>query len=153
MASSRNNDNGLLIDFLQGRDAPCPHCGYNLRDLTGDVCPECQETLRLVVGLRHVRIGLFLAAVTPGLFSGIAAVLLIMVIGAASLAGGGPFPPVVELLTVIGLISGAVGLRLIIRRHRFLELEPRAQRKWALIIWAIHGLPFLGLLILVILTT
>jgi uncharacterized membrane protein YdjX (TVP38/TMEM64 family) len=26
---------------LRGRDVPCPGCGYNLRDLTGDRCPEC----------------------------------------------------------------------------------------------------------------
>lgn len=32
-----------LIDFLEGRDAPCPRCNYNLRDAQSDRCPECGE--------------------------------------------------------------------------------------------------------------
>jgi ribosomal protein L37E len=30
-----------LREYLAGRDAPCPRCGYNLRDLKDEVCPEC----------------------------------------------------------------------------------------------------------------
>ncbi len=30
-----------LRSFLAERDAPCPECGYGLRGLTGDRCPEC----------------------------------------------------------------------------------------------------------------
>lgn len=28
-------------EFLAERDARCPSCGYNLRGLSGDACPEC----------------------------------------------------------------------------------------------------------------
>jgi hypothetical protein len=152
MASMKEGDTGQLIEFLRDRDAPCPVCGYNLRNLTGDVCPECQETLRLTIGLRHGRFGWLLAAVTPGLFSGIAAVLMLILILAVVLTGGGPVPPVIFPLGLVGLVSGVVALRLIVRRHRFVELQPQAQRKWALLVWAIHGAPFLGLLLLAIVT-
>jgi len=43
------DDANLLRQYLGSRDVPCPHCQYNLRNLTNDVCPECGEqiTLRL----------------------------------------------------------------------------------------------------------
>ncbi|MEA5613132.1 hypothetical protein [Nodularia spumigena] len=37
-----------LAGYLKGRDAPCPGCGYNLRDLLGETCPECGEALTVV---------------------------------------------------------------------------------------------------------
>lgn len=36
-----------LTTFLAGRDAPCPSCGYNLRDCTTATCPECGQHLAL----------------------------------------------------------------------------------------------------------
>lgn len=39
----------LLRAFLAERDVACPGCGYNLRGLTGDACPECHETIHLGV--------------------------------------------------------------------------------------------------------
>jgi hypothetical protein len=37
----------LLRDYLARRDAPCPSCGYNLRDNAHGACPECGEALTL----------------------------------------------------------------------------------------------------------
>lgn len=45
----------LLRAFLVGRDASCPSCGYNLRDLPGARCPECGEMLVLQVGVAEPR--------------------------------------------------------------------------------------------------
>ncbi|MCC5823768.1 MAG: hypothetical protein LAT64_11780 [Phycisphaerales bacterium] len=42
------NEAERLAGYLKGRDAPCPGCGYNLRDLIGETCPECAETLSVV---------------------------------------------------------------------------------------------------------
>src|SRR4051794_28546487 len=53
----------MLREFLAGRDAPCPGCGYNLRDLTGDRCPECGQELVLGVRLAEPK----LAALLTGL--------------------------------------------------------------------------------------
>lgn len=33
----------LLLQFLDRRSVPCPRCGYDLRDLTRSVCPECAK--------------------------------------------------------------------------------------------------------------
>ena len=40
---------GLLLDFVRDRDAACPRCGYNLRNLTLPRCPECRHDLVLAV--------------------------------------------------------------------------------------------------------
>ena len=39
-----------LRAFLRDRDAMCPICDYNLRDLASSTCPECGTTLQLAVG-------------------------------------------------------------------------------------------------------
>ncbi len=63
----------LLSMFLHGRDVPCPLCGYNLRDLTQQQCPECRHELLLTVGVAKLRFLWFLLAMTPCTFAGIAA--------------------------------------------------------------------------------
>ncbi len=45
-----NDADGLLLDFVRDRDVACPRCGYNVRNLTKPVCPECEEPLVLKVG-------------------------------------------------------------------------------------------------------
>jgi hypothetical protein len=60
----------LLGQFLAGRDLlPCPNCGYNLRDLAGDRCPECGEELALRVQLSEPQMAAFLTGVV-GLSAG-----------------------------------------------------------------------------------
>ena len=45
----------LLRQFLHGRDVHCPGCRYNLRDLTGDRCPECGQEIVLQLRLAEPR--------------------------------------------------------------------------------------------------
>ena len=40
----------LLLRFVAQRDVPCPACGYNLRQLSRAVCPECGLALKLSIG-------------------------------------------------------------------------------------------------------
>jgi hypothetical protein len=152
MTDTKDGDTRRLVEFLQDRDAPCPLCGYNLRNLPDDACPECRQTLRLTVGVHHVRIGWFLATVTPSLFSGVAAVLMLILMVAVLASGAGPLPPAIFALDLLGLASGVVALVLIVRRHEFIRLPSRDQRKWAMVAWGIHGAPFLGLVVLTIVT-
>lgn len=42
--------NEQLHTFLKDRDALCPECRYNLRNLTTDRCPECGTPVTLTVG-------------------------------------------------------------------------------------------------------
>ena len=50
-ASIAGPDQDWLVAFLRDRDVPCPLCGYNLRGLTSDRCPECGREVRLSVGM------------------------------------------------------------------------------------------------------
>ena len=38
-----------LAEFLARKDHPCPSCNYNLRGITGEQCPECNQSLVLGV--------------------------------------------------------------------------------------------------------
>jgi hypothetical protein len=58
-----------LRNFLADSDIPCPNCGYNLRTLTADRCPECDEHLTLEVRITHPRLGALMAA-GAGLLAG-----------------------------------------------------------------------------------
>jgi hypothetical protein len=48
-ATSEPSEKELLRTFLHGRSHPCPVCGYDLRDLCTDRCPECGRSMRLTV--------------------------------------------------------------------------------------------------------
>jgi hypothetical protein len=63
------------------RDVPCPSCGYNLRNLTGEVCPECGEALALRVNVLEPRQAASLAGlVILSAGAGLNALLLIYLI-------------------------------------------------------------------------
>ena len=47
----------FLEKFLQERDAHCPQCDYNLRNLKTDICPECGEQIALRVALVEAKQG------------------------------------------------------------------------------------------------
>src|SRR4051812_44872831 len=51
-----------LRTYLADIDAPCPSCDYNLRGLTSDTCPECNQRLTLRVGLAEPRQRAFIGA-------------------------------------------------------------------------------------------
>jgi hypothetical protein len=123
----------LLLTFLQGRDARCPECGYNLRDLTQTQCPECSQRLQLMVGHDRLEIGLLLITITPSIFSGICAILLTMVI---YIEPGAPWEAI--LLDLFGLTSGLFGVGLFLFRERFVRQRRSVQKGWAFLTWTIH---------------
>jgi hypothetical protein len=136
-----------LLDFLKGRDAPCPLCGYNLRDLTRPECPECRQALVLSVGLARLRLGWFLTTVTPGLFSGIAAVLVLIPIVLSATSGGGRPPWPIILVDIFGWLSGFVALGIIAGRDRFLRQPVSRQVAAAVFAWLVHLAAFAALVV------
>jgi len=63
-----------LSEFLADRDVPCPGCGYNLRGVATDKCPECGAVLELEIKRRRPLAGW--------------GALLLLVFGWLFLAGG-----------------------------------------------------------------
>ena len=133
-----SEDLSRLLDFLRERDVACPLCGYNLRDLTCGQCPECRHPLALTVGIHNFHIMWFVATVAPGIFSGIAAVILLIPLILAPLLGGGGAPWGVWLLDGFGWLSGIAAIGLLVFRIRFLRLRLPRQRSWAGASWLVH---------------
>lgn len=128
----------LLLQFLDGRSVPCPRCGYDLRDLTRPVCPECGEELVLTVGRRSTNYELLIASLAPGIFSGIAAGLLLVPLIYFGLIRSAGAPLEIVALDAFGLASGFGALMLFGRRRWFMAQPPRHQVFWAIVTWAIH---------------
>ena len=108
----------LLQLFLADRDIPCPGCGYNLRGLTTDRCPECNQPLSLRVGLTEPRLGPWLAAIS-GALSGAGACLVCLALVVILTFRWGPprgrdlFAVVV--LPMIGLATQGIAAALLLR--------------------------------------
>jgi len=116
----------------------CPLCGYNLRNLTQPTCPECHQKLSLTVGVTEVPLMSFIAALVPGVFSGLAAVFMLLPIYLTHRAGRGNVPWFIVVIDVFGFLSGSLAAALIHRRRSFLALPRGVQRRAALLIWLVH---------------
>ncbi len=78
--STTQSARSLLQEYLSDRDEPCPRCGYNLRRLQNDTCPECGDALTIRVGLVEPRLGAFITTLVA-LSVGTGAALLLAVVG------------------------------------------------------------------------
>ncbi|MEE9129547.1 MAG: hypothetical protein V3T84_05975 [Phycisphaerales bacterium] len=127
---------GLLLDFVRDRDAVCPRCGYNVRNLTKPVCPECEEPLLLKVGGRTYPVRWLLATVAPGIFTGITAGVMAVIF---LIVGLPPFVPLGAILTGSFLLaSAAVAGAIILWSRRFVRQPQPRQVLWAVLLWVIH---------------
>ncbi len=141
----------LLLEFVRDRDASCPLCGYNLRNLSTTTCPECREPLSLSVGFRKPRFGWFVATITPGFFSGICAALLLIPLVISVYSASGPSPWQVWGLDAFGWLSGLAALAMVRYRYAFLRQPQAAQRVWAVMAWAIHLAAFAAFMAILLL--
>jgi len=130
----------LLLQFLHERDHDCPRCGYNLRNLTQPVCPECRESLILKIGIQRVRLLWLLLALAPSIFCAIAVGLGVVM----SILHGPPPADLEAVLVILFLMfSGSLGVILGIRHTWFLRLSDSAQIGIAVATWAVHLTVFL----------
>jgi hypothetical protein len=100
-------ERSLLREFLADHDVDCPQCHYNLRNLTGDRCPECGEQLALGVHLIEPRLAAPIAGVV-GLAAGagLNGLLIVywLIVSIFYRRGGGPW----NRFVFVNLINGAV---------------------------------------------
>lgn len=128
------SDSEALRRFLSGRDAPCPACGYSLRDLAGQICPECGLALTLRVNLQEPALGSFVAGLigvctTLGFHAIVLAWAVVMSLG----RNGPPWRDLIPL--VAGLLIDAPLLWLwITQRRRVLRLA--SAWRWRLAVLA-----------------
>ncbi len=144
-AQSPSDETELLLRFLRERNHPCPKCGYDLRNLTRPVCPECGEELALSVGRRNTNYELLILTLAPGIFSGIAAGLLLIPLTyfGLILSRGAHLP--VLFADFFGLFSGFSMLMLFRRRRAFMKLPRRRQLHCVAAAWLIHIAAFVAL--------
>jgi hypothetical protein len=127
---------GVLRVFLAGRDVACPNCEYNLRDLTGDRCPECGQDLVIRVQLAEPKMAAFLAGLI-GLsagagFSGLILLYWFILTFFVFRGGGGNGARILTLtLGGLALESGAM-LGWLRFRGRLRTLKP--QTRWTLVV-------------------
>ncbi|MCZ6834147.1 MAG: hypothetical protein O7G85_00080 [Planctomycetota bacterium] len=137
----------LLLEFVHDRDVQCPKCGYNIRNLTNPICPECQEDLELTVGLVKVRFEWLIVTLIPSAFSGICALILLVPILVALKTNAGLIPTGVIVLDSFGWLSGGIGIGLFLKRRQFMRLDSSNQFLAALFTWVMH-LGAFGILVL-----
>lgn len=125
----------LLRTFLAQSDVECPGCAYNLRDLTGTRCPECNQELVLRVGLAEPRMAWFIAGVI-GIAMGLGFSSMVLVWAGAMVLSrggiGGPrFQEVVPL--IVGTLIGAAAMFWWVRaRRRFASASD--EKRWLCVV-------------------
>jgi hypothetical protein len=120
----------LLRTFLAEADVPCPGCGYNLRGLTGQTCPECSQALALRVGLIDGQMRLYMTGLV-GLAagSGFSGLLLLYALVRTWLGGGpGGFWLLFVVITLVGALVESACLAAWLRLGRRLRRLPAGPR-------------------------
>ncbi|MCI0362731.1 MAG: hypothetical protein L0219_02550 [Phycisphaerales bacterium] len=140
-ASPRHpDDTAMLLSFVRDRDAHCPRCDYNLRNLTQPVCPECREELVLKVGVRKLRLHWLLLSLAPCAFCAIAMGIFVVMSVVHGPPRGLPIEGVLCLLFMTA--SGIGGAILASKLHAFLKLPEELQIGWAVGLWLVHLIIF-----------
>lgn len=110
-----------LAAYLAERDEACPSCGYNLRGLASDRCPECMTELVLRVAMAEPRLGLFLSTVVAWSLGAGFSLLLLVYLLVVMVMTPRSLPPMDEfLVTPVGgtLLEGGAVVLLIVHQRR-----------------------------------
>jgi len=123
------------VQWLKGRDAVCPVCGYNVRSLTLARCPECATGLKLALEAETVLwIPWALASISLALGLGFDAVATILLLGGFLWNPPPPWmwPPVLALIGAFATLSlgSGVGLVGVLTRRRAWMRRRRSIQWW-----------------------
>jgi hypothetical protein len=118
-----------LIEFLHDRDVSCPLCGYNLRKLFSDRCPECGREIRLNVLPVELPLRAWIFTIIPlGASAGMGVFVLAIIIQEG-------WPPARMLLLSIPLVYFLISIplfaALFFGRRIFLAFKPALQGAFA----------------------
>jgi hypothetical protein len=115
----------LLLAYLKDRDAACPLCGYNVRNLTIPRCPECGRELRLHVGLADPFLAAWILSMTAVALAAGAGLFFTPFV----IAYGWPEDEPWSFNLAIGVCIAAIPVMLItvVARRGFMRLERRLQ--------------------------
>lgn len=128
-------DRDLLQRYLTGRNVPCPRCEYNLRDLTGDRCPECGDQLVIRVNMVEPRLGALISGLV-GLSAGAGLNGLLLIYAAFVMRGRvGMVMPFLTCNAIGFFVEGLALLAWLKDWRRIRRLSPAAQRWWAIGCW------------------
>ncbi len=98
----------LAAIFLRARDVPCPACGYNRRDGTTAVCPECDRFLKLMPPSHDVAPAVGVTAITMAVIIALAALALGIASAPLAMAYSSGWPEFVSLSAAFAAICSAV---------------------------------------------
>jgi hypothetical protein len=128
-----------LLRFVAGRDVECPGCGYNLRDLRTDRCPECGDQLELGLRLAEPRQGALIGGLV-GLAAGAGLGGLLLVFGAITVLVMHRNPAdLAEFLGInsLGFLAHGIVLLFWVRNWgRIRRLSPHRRRMLVILCWA-----------------
>lgn len=126
----------LLVEMLRRRDVSCPVCRYNLRNLTGNVCPECGQTFTLRIGSVTPRFGILLLFLAPMLmmagFTLFIGVVVIIEGPPPALAWG------IYLILASGFLEAVAAIVIYKKRSTFLRRSKFVQVFLTGFMWAVN---------------
>jgi len=129
----------MLRAFLASNDAPCPVCGYNLRGVTIEVCPECECPIELGVASNNAYLGAWLLALLsfamPLSFDLLIGLMMIV----SSIMSRGEMPETVFLMIALTTLSmTCIGMLwvLVARKRDWLRMARRKQWRLAWMMFA-----------------
>ena len=120
-----------LFEVLATRDAQCPVCKYNLRQLRQPRCPECGRSLELSVRATDVPVAAWITSLVALLPAAPFGVLFLIFMGEEAHWGFADFRTAGEqwglVLGLYAIMAVPGSIFLLISRRRFAQWQPRWQ--------------------------
>ncbi len=123
--------------YLADQDIYCPRCGYNLRGLQTEACPECDQRLELVIRRADTDMGMLIVTLFAAGFAGM---LLAFVVTDSLIVGNWRLHPLFTLPFLGGFVAGTIPLLLLARRRGrawFGRMNRSVQTRLAILAWAL----------------
>lgn len=141
-----NQEAQLLREYLAQNDCACPGCGYNLRMLESNRCPECAMEVQLGVQLVEARLGALIVGVVA-MAAGAGFGALIFIIGLIETWGRSWGSNDTQMFAIFGGVAVVHGLGLWVWLRCWKRVRKWPARMWvALACWL---LPLLMIMVMV----